>query len=81
MSSLAYKLNFLGSQSIEGDAERVVFKDPSLILTVQRGHAPLISVIKNGICSVVSGGETSDYPYESGLLRISSAGCTVTILS
>ncbi|NDC83181.1 hypothetical protein EB093_05895 [bacterium] len=81
MSKLAYKLNFLSTESIEGQADRLVLVDEKNVLTVRFGHAPLISVVKNGTLSVVIDGATTSYSFGSGLVRVGAFGCTVTILN
>ncbi|NBV83543.1 hypothetical protein EBR57_05410 [bacterium] len=81
MTKLAYKVNFLGTQSEDGVADRLVFTDSLSILTVQAGHAPLISILQSGGFEVKDGESSKAYTYQSGLLRVDGERCTVTILS
>lgn len=80
MSKLVFKVNFLGSQTEEGSADRLVFTDQSSVLTIQSGHAPLISLLNDGKLVVSDGDVKKEYPYKSGLLRVNGGLCTVTVL-
>jgi F0F1-type ATP synthase epsilon subunit len=80
MSKLAYKVNFLSTQSESGSADRIVFTDELAILTVQAGHAPLISLLKKGKVVVSDADASKDYSYDSGLVRISDGQCIITLL-
>ena len=81
MSKLSYKINFLSTQAEEGAADRLVFTDALSVLTLQAGHAPLISILQSGGFVVTDAGESKSYTYQSGLVRVEGGRCVVTILS
>jgi F0F1-type ATP synthase epsilon subunit len=81
MSKLAYKVNFLDAPSQDGEADRLFFFDEAAVLTVQAGHAPLISILNDGELSIINGDEVKKVSYKSGMVRVDYTQCVVTILS
>ncbi len=80
MTKLAYKINFLNSQSEEGQADRIVFNDERSILNLGPDHAPLYSLLENGVVVCSNGPESKRYEYQFGLVRIQNNQCVVTVL-
>lgn len=81
MSGVDYSVSYMEGPSVSGRATSLFVKDGSTVLTIGRGHAPLVSVLSKGKLSVhLESGETVSYAFQEGFLNCVQDRVSVTIL-
>ena len=81
MNTISYTIDLFDGQTKTGQSSRIFIKDAINVLTIGNMHAPLITVLENGVIQVSKDGVLAfEVPYVEGFLTCRHNHCDIRLL-